>query len=172
MSNLDYFLAFLLLGYVWVGFSTGLIHSVGSLLGVIVAALGASRWFATLTPWVEPLVGSNTLAAAIISFVVLFLLINRGIGVILMLVDRVFNIVAVVPGMKILNRLGGAFFGFLEGAFAIGITLHFISRLPANGTVAGAFEHSRLVPRFLDISAWLVALLPEVLQNARSILQK
>lgn len=171
MTGLDFILLLLLASYVWIGFSTGLIHSLGSLVGVIVGALAASHWFADWTPRLSGLVGGE-LPAAVVAFVAIFLIVSRGTGLLFALVNRLFNLLAVIPGIKLLNRLGGGVFGLLEGIFGIGLTLNFLARLPINEGVAHALDRSLLVPVFVGLSGWLVALLPAVMRNAKSVLQR
>lgn len=171
MTGLDFFLLVFLASYVWVGFASGLIQSVGSLLGLFLGVFAAARWFAWLGPVIAPLVGGD-LAGSIVAFVLLFIIVSRLTGFVVALINKIFNLIAIVPGLKLMNRLGGAVFGFVEGAFAIGITLHFISRLPIGETVTHSLTTSRLVPYFTNLSGWLVGLLPEVLRHTQSVLIK
>lgn len=171
MTGLDFFLLVFLASYVWVGFASGLIQSVGSFLGLFLGVFAASRWFAWLGPVIAPLVG-GALAGSIVAFILLFVVVSRFTGIVVVLINKIFNLIAIVPGLRLTNRLGGAAFGFVEGALAIGITLHFVSRLPIGATATHALTTSRLVPYFAKVTDWLVGLLPEVLRNVQSVLMQ
>ncbi len=171
MTGLDFFLLVFLASYVWVGFASGLISSVGSLLGLFLGVFAAARWFAWLAPIIAPIVGGG-LAAVVIAFVLIFVVVSRFTGIVVVLINKIFNLMAIVPGLRLMNRLGGGVFGFVEGALAIGITLHFVSRLPIGGSATHALTTSRLVPFFTNVAGWLVGLLPEVLRNVQSVLMK
>ena len=83
-----------------------------------------------------------------------------------------FNFFAVVPGLKMLNRLGGAIFGFLEGGLFIGMSLQFISRLPISDKFAQTIADSQFGAYFLKLTAWLVPLFPSILKNATDAVDK
>lgn len=169
MTPLDFGLTLILASYVWVGLTAGLIQSLGSLLGVVLAALAASRWFNLLTPVFESWVG-GPVPAAVIAFIIIFLAVSRGVGFVFTIINRLFNVVALLPGVRVTNVLGGGLFGFLEGVFAIGITLHFLARLAVSQTVTDALDAAALVPIFAGAAGWLVGLLPELLRQAQSVL--
>lgn len=167
MTSLDFLLILFLGGYVLAGWGAGLIHGVGSLVGIFLGVLAASRWFAWLAPKLKGAMGET--AATIIAFALIFLVVTRLVGLAFAVLNRVFNLVAIVPGMKMTNRFLGAVLGFLEGVFAVGITLHFVSRLPFGETVTNALEASALAPLFAAPTAWLVGLMPEVIRTAESV---
>lgn len=165
MTPLDFLLLFILASYVWVGLATGLIQSIGSLLGVVFGAFAASHWY-------QGLVSGESVTGSMLAFIFLFIVVSRGIGLVFALINRLFNLAALLPGVKLTNALGGALFGFLEGTFAVGITLHFLSRLPLSESITDALNRSLFVPYFVALSGWLVGLLPEVLRQAESVFKK
>ncbi len=169
--NLSWFDLLLLLsifGYVWGGFWAGLIQSVGGLVGLFVGAIVASRSYEHYAAWVSPVFNNNQVLAKAFAFILIFLIVTRLIGALFWLVNKIFNFIAIIPGLKFINRLGGAVFGFLEGALFIGITLQFISRLPISTPFAGTIAHSTIAKYFLDITGWLVPLFPKILKEAQN----
>lgn len=155
-------------GYVWGGFWTGLIQSVGGLVGLFVGQIVASRWYEHFGNLLSPVFKDNHLVANIFAFILLFLLVSRLVGLLFWLVNKVFNFIAIIPGLKMVNRLGGAVFGLLEGALFIGITLQFLAHLPISTPFAGTIANSAMAKYFLDITAWLVPLFPAFIKNAEN----
>lgn len=166
MSWFDIILAVSLIGFVWGGFWTGLIQSIGGIIGLFLGQLLASRLYEPFAGVIEPLFKGNAVAAKIAAFLLLFLLITRLIGLVFMLIEKMFNLVAIFPGIKTLNRLGGALLGFLEGALFIGIALQFIVHLPISLPFAENIEKSVLAGIALAVSGWLVPLFPKILKDA------
>lgn len=166
MNWLDLTLLLALLSYVWGGFSAGLIRAIGGIIGLVVGAFVASRWYESLTPTVTPIIGGNELVGKIAAFVVLFFVASQAVAIVVWFVNKLFNIVAIVPGLKLFNKFGGAVFGFLEGALFLGLTLQFTNRLPLPEAWVSSLDKSFMVPFLLSISGWLVPFLPKVLKEA------
>lgn len=172
MNWLDWLLIASIFGYVWGGFWTGLIQSVGGLVGLFLGSIVASRLYDRVGDFTQPLFGGNGLVADIVAFLFLFLLINRLVGLAFFLVNKMFNLVAVLPGMKLMNRFGGAVFGLLEGGLFVGISLQFISRLPISTPFATTVAESTVAGIFLAIAGWLVPLFPEFIRQAENAVDR
>lgn len=162
----DLLLLLTIFGYVWGGFWTGLIQSIGGLVGTFVGVIVASRTYVSLGDWSSLVFANNHTLANVFAFVLVFLIVSRLIGLAFFLVNKIFHFIAIIPGLKFINRLGGAIFGFLEGALFIGITLQFMSRLPISSGFAETLAHSKLSHYFLAVTAWLVPLFPAFLKQA------
>lgn len=167
LSWFDLLLLLSVFGFVWGGFWTGLIQAVGGVVGLFLGSIIASRYYERFADTVTPVFGGNAVAGKIFAFILIFLLVTRLVGVLFWLVNKIFNFMAIVPGLKFINRLGGAIFGFLEGALFVGITLQFITRLPISTPFAGTIAHSTIAKYFLDVTAWLVPLFPKFLKQAQ-----
>ncbi|MBI3120050.1 MAG: CvpA family protein [Candidatus Kerfeldbacteria bacterium] len=139
------------------GFRKGLIYAVGGILGFIVATFLASRWYEGLG---ETFGGS--IASEIISFIVLYVLISGvimwGVG----LINSTFNLIAIIPGMKLLNRLLGTVVGVLEGALFIGIVVLAVRHITGNTDFVA---DSEVVQWCVKIARLLVPLLPAEMKN-------
>ncbi len=168
----DLLLVLTIFGYVWGGFWTGLIQSVGGIVGLFLGEIIASRNYVHFGDLMTPVFNGNHILANVFAFILIFLIVTRLVGLAFILVNRIFNFIAIVPGLKFLNRLGGAIFGFLEGALFIGITLQFISRLPISTPFATTLANSKLSHYFLSITAWLVPLFPGFLKQAENSVNK
>ena len=169
MTLFDFILLVILFGFIWSGFWTGLIRAFGAIVGVFAGAFLAGYWYDEVGGWVGPFVGQNELARNIIGFIIVFLVVSQLIGVVFIIINKVFNIFTVIPGLKLINRLGGAILGFIEGTLAIGITLQFVSRLPISQVWADRLADSAVVAYFASLTGWLVPLFPQALESLKSI---
>ena len=172
MSLLDLAILLSVFSYVWGGLWTGLIQSIGGLVGLFLGGIIASRLYDNFGTLVKPVFNGNEIIASIFAFVLIFLIVTRLVGVAFFLVNKIFNFFAVVPGLKMLNRLGGALFGFLEGGLFIGMTLQFISRLPISDKFAQAIADSQFATYFLGLTAWLIPLFPKILKDATNAVNR
>ncbi len=166
LSWFDILLLVSAFGFVWGGFWTGLIQSIGGVIGLFVGQFVASRYYEHFAGIVAPVFGGNVIVGKVFAFILIFLLVTRLIGVAFLFVNKIFHLIAIVPGMKLVNRLGGAVFGFIEASLFIGISLQFLARLPISTGLAGTINHSAVAGYFLNITAWLVPLFPKVIKQA------
>lgn len=162
MSLFDLALVIIIAGYAWLGFRSGFIQAVGSIIGLVVAAWLAGLWYPALAVRLLPLVSNNENGANILAFFVLFLVLSKVVGLVFYIIDRVFHIIAVVPGLKLLNRLGGAVFGLVEGILFIGLVLTFAQPYAASTVFAQPLAESQFVDTLIAAAGWLAPLLPEI----------
>jgi len=153
-------------GFVWGGFWSGLIQSIGGVIGLFVGQFIASRYYEHFSGTVAPVFAGNTIASKVFAFVLIFLLVTRLIGLAFFFVNKIFHLFAIVPGMKMMNRLGGALFGIIEASLFIGISLQFMTRLPISVSFAQTVQDSVIAGYFLGVSAWLVPLFPKIIKQA------
>ena len=152
MNWLDIVLIILLVSAAVSGLFSGLIKMVLSLAGLVVGVIIAGR---TYIPLAENLTFiSNESAARVVAFALIFLaviLIAFLLGIIL---TRLVS--AILLGW--LNRVGGAFFGLLLGAFFISAILTlWVKYIGAGDTIITSGMASFLLDRF----PMALALLPE-----------
>lgn len=169
MTFLDVvFLAFLF-GFFWSGFKSGLIMAVGRLVGIVVGIVLAGRWYGAGAAVFRTL-GAVPTVADILGFLAVFVIVTNAVGIAAWLANKAFNIVAIIPGFKLLNRIGGAFLGLVEGVLILGVTLNFAARLPEIDILSDALRASTLVPILIGASSWLVPLLPRAIREVRSLI--
>lgn len=166
LSWFDILLLISVFGFVWGGFWSGLIQSIGGVVGLFVGQFVASRFYEQFASTVQPVFGGNPIAAKVFAFILIFLLVTRLVGTAFWLVNKIFHMIAIVPGMKFVNKLGGAIFGFIEASLFIGISLQFIAHLPISAGFAATLKNSALASYFLNITAWLVPLFPKILKDS------
>ncbi|MBI2984775.1 MAG: CvpA family protein [Candidatus Kerfeldbacteria bacterium] len=172
MSWLDWLLLLTLFSFVWGGFWTGLIQSIGGVVGLLVGVIVASHYADQFGQVLTPVFAGQEVWASIAAFFLLFLLVTRLIGLLFVLVNRIFNLVAIVPGMKLVNRLGGAAFGFLEGALFLGVMLQYAVRLPLGPRLSEAIAESSWAKMLMTVAAWLVPLFPPALKGAEKAIDR
>lgn len=155
-------------GFVWGGFWTGLIQSIGGVIGLFLGQFIASRYYENFAGAVAPVFGGNAIASKVFAFILIFLFVTRLTGLVFLFVNKIFHLFAIVPGMKFVNKLGGAIFGFIEASLFIGISLQFLSRLPISAGLAETIKNSAIATYFLNITGWLVPLFPKILKDSQN----
>lgn len=170
MNIVDMSLLVALGGFILYGFWFGIIHMVGALLGVIVGAVAAGRLYVPVSAWVAPLVGGNLNLAKIIAFVVLFVLINKLVGLVFWVVEKIFKFIAIIPFLKTFNRLLGAALGLLEGTLVLGLVVYFASRFPVSAAFDALMDGSTVAHALLPVGSILAPLLPLAVRAAQSFM--
>ncbi|MDD5031772.1 MAG: CvpA family protein [Patescibacteria group bacterium] len=171
MGIFDIILLIILAGFVFYGLFFGLIRTLGSLVGVIVGAWLASRFYLEVFSWVKDLAfGFNNLGKVVV-FIILFALINRLVCFIFVILDRTFDIISIIPFLKTINRLAGAFLGLLMGGLILGLILYVAARYAVLGNFFGnCLANSEVAPRLIKFAGVLTPLLPEVLKKLQSLI--
>jgi membrane protein required for colicin V production len=168
---LDIILLLILAGFVFYGLFFGLLKTVGSLAGVVVGAWGAGQLYLKVFDWAKNLAFGHDDWGKVISFIICFTVINRLVGLLFALLDRTFNLISIIPFLKTINRLGGALLGFVEGGLVLGLMLYVIGRYPlAAGLINPFLAKSQLVPFLLQFTGVLKPLLPQLLQQLKSVI--
>ncbi|MBI5732174.1 MAG: CvpA family protein [Candidatus Magasanikbacteria bacterium] len=170
MTHLDIILLIILGGFALFGLWFGLIHTLGSLLGTIIGAFVSSHFYGPIAAWVGQLTGGNENLVKIVVFILLFTIVNRLVGFVFWLMERVFNILKIVPFLSAINRLLGGIFGLFEGTLVLGLVLFFISKFPFSDWLIPALAKSTVAASLIKISSLLWPLLPAALKQIQSVL--
>lgn len=172
MTWLDLLLLLALFSYTWGGFQAGLIEAIGGLVGLVIGAVVASSQYVHFAPAFAGWVGGNELISKVVAFGVILFVVSRLVAIIIWFVNKLFNIVAIVPGLKLLNKLAGAVFGLLEGALFLGLVLQVANRLPVPDNWAHALQGSMIAPFLIHVSGWLVPFLPAALKTSTEAIKR
>lgn len=165
MSFVDIILLIFLGGFVLFGFWFGIIHTLGALIGTILGAYIASHYFSSVAIFIGDKIGGNLPVLKIILFILIFTVVNRLVGLLFYLAEKVFNVLSIIPFLKTINRLAGAVLGFIEGALVIGLILHVAGTVPLSSWFVGmVLEPSSIARYLLGVARVLVPLLPEALR--------
>lgn len=155
LQTVDLVLSVAMLAFILYGLWQGLIRTVGSLAGVILGTVVATHFY-------DRIATTNT--GKVIAFVALYIVGSRLVALGFYFLEKLYNAIAIIPGMKLANRIAGAALGFLEGAMVIGILVHFANIFPLE-SVRSFLAHSALVPFFLRVGSYAVALFPDALRR-------
>jgi len=166
MSVFDVALLVILAGFVFYGLFFGLIRTLGSLIGWLAGLWLTFVFYLTVFDWVKNLFFGHELAGKVITFIVLFTLINRLIGFIFVLLDRTFDLISIIPFLKTINRLAGAALGFIEGGLVLGLALLFISETAFSGWLAA----SKVAPFLIGFAKAIMPLLPGLLERVKGVM--
>ena len=170
LTILDFILIIILFFFAFAGFFFGLIRSIGSLVGTILGIIIAANYFQSITDWIGLPFGLGENTIRIIIFLLIFVIINRFVGLIFLLLNKFFNLFSIIPFLKTINRIAGLIFGFIEGGVILGVLLVFVIKFPFAGVLIPAIEASQVAKYLFEIGTWLMPLLPELFEQAKSII--
>jgi uncharacterized membrane protein required for colicin V production len=161
---LSFFLLVLLFGFVLFGLWFGFIHALGSLLGTVVGALIAGRLYEPIASWISSATSWDANVLRVVCFLVIFVVVNRTLGLLLYVVERIFRFLSIIPFVRTIDRLLGGILGFLEGVFVLGLTLYVASRI-VTGPLAAAIPGSSVASWLMQTAGVLVPLLPAIVRQ-------
>jgi membrane protein required for colicin V production len=169
MTIFDVILLIAISGFVFFGLFFGLIHTLGSLVGLVAGTWLAGHYYETVAESTKFMFGSQLNLSRIIIFIIIFTIANRLIGFLFYLIDKVFKIISIIPFLKTINRLLGAILGLVEGLLAVGLFLYVAAKYPISPWFTGVLEQSQVAPALAEVSKILTPLLPDALKQLQSI---
>jgi len=147
----DITLLFIIAFFVLFGFMFGAIQTFGAVVGIGAGAYIANNYYAIGIPFVSGFV-SQPMIAKIVSYILVFVVVNRLIGLVFMVLDKIFDLLKIIPFLSTINRLGGAVLGLIEGVTVVAVVLFFISgfvsKIPA---LNSALNASAVAPVLITI---------------------
>jgi len=165
MIILDYILLGIILLWALLGFKKGFLESLGSLVGIIIAVLLASRFYPNVSSWL----GGNNFTN-IIAFVVLFGLSTKIMSLIFWILGKIFKLVTILPFISTFDRFLGFILGLAGGIFTLSIVLYFLSKYPLNDWLTEQMGVSLVAKVLLSIGLIFVPLFPEAIKKLKSII--
>lgn len=173
MSILDICLLVILIGTVLNGLFKGLINLLGRVVGLLVGAFIASHFYLTFFSWSESIYDLNDALGKILSFIILFIVATELIDLVFKMIEKVFNLMAIIPGSKYLNNIAGGILGFFEGALFLGLIIYVVSRYAVIGNllgIGGQLTNSVVAPILLKIVNIILPILPDTLKTLKSVI--
>lgn len=161
ITPFDLILILINFSFVLFGLWFGLIHAVGGLLGTVVGAVIAAKYY---KKW------GTTNLSQVISFIVLFTLGSRITGFIFSGIEKLLKMANILPGIKTINRLAGGILGLVEGAIVIGVALVFATRFPFPALIT-AVGKSELAQFLIGVGTTVLPLFPQVLKQVQEASQ-
>ncbi len=165
----DMVLLLAIAGFAFTGFWFGLIHMAGSFIGIVIAAVISGKYFEFIAEKLSFLFGGNENLGRVITFILIFVLVTRLVGVVFWLINKLFNLLSIIPFLKTFNRLGGAILGLVEGIVLTSLALFLLVRYPLGQTITNGLANSRVVEYLLDIANKVAPLLPDVVEQAKAV---
>ena len=166
MPIFDIILLIILFGFIFYGLFFGLIRTLGSLLGVVIGLWLTFVFYPMVFNWAKYLFFGHEFFGKIITFIILFTIINRLIGFIFAVLDRTFDLLSIIPFLKTINRLAGAILGFLEGGLVLGLILLYISQTSFGGWLAS----SQVAPFLIKFTKAISPLIPQLVDKIKGLM--
>ncbi len=171
MSYFDIGLLVILSCFIINGLTKGLIRLLGQVVGLIVAAYISSHFYLTFYQWGKDIVNFSEGTEKFLSFLVLFILVSSLIGVVFAVIEKIFNLISIIPFTKTINRLLGGALGLFEGSLALGLILFVAARYAwIGGLFGGQLINSQVSPWLIKVANIVLPFLPEALKALKSII--
>ena len=134
MSTLDIILALFLFYFAFRGFSSGLIVSIATLVGLILGFYAASHFSEFTSNWLQHDMGLKSGNIRLIAYVVTFVI----VVILIFLLGKFLTGVVKTVGLGIVNRLAGALFGIAKGLLIASFVFLLFARIDPNETLITA----------------------------------
>lgn len=171
MSIFDVVLLIILFGFIFYGLFFGFIRALGGFFGVFVGAFLASRFYLPVAAWANQWFFGYSNLGKIVVFILLFSLFSKLTGLVFYFIEKIFNIIAIIPFLKTFNRLLGAVLGLLTGSLCLGLFIYLASRYTLiNDWLGNSLINSKIAPFLLKVANLLLPFLPEVLKKLQSLI--
>jgi len=170
LTILDLILLIILFIFIAFGFTMGLVQTIGALIGVVVGGWLAGIFYEPVGAWLEPILLGNAITARIIAFILVFTIVNRLIGLAFWIINKIFNLVSIIPFTKSLNRFLGALLGFLEGTLAIGIVLYFTSQITISPWWLEKLAESQVSMWLIEMANFLSPIIPVLFDKVNPLI--
>ena len=171
MSYFDIGLLVILISFVCNGLAKGLIKLLGQVVGLIVASYVASHSYLIFYEWGKNLVNWSEGTEKFLSFIILFVLITTIVGFAFVLIEKVFDLISIIPFTKLINRLLGGALGLLEGSLSLGLILFVAVRYAWIGGLMGKqLVDSQVAPWLIKVATIVMPFLPDTLKALKSII--
>lgn len=151
MTIFDTFLLLSWAGFVFYGLFFGLIRVVGSIAGVVIGAIGTYYFYLDFYNLIQSWFFGLDNIGKVVSFILLFGIINKIVGLIFAIVDKTYNIISILPFLKSINRIGGAVLGLLQGGLVLGLLLYALSKYQFFNLLSKMINDSVLYPVLIKI---------------------
>lgn len=164
MVLLDILIIFIIAIFIFKGLKLGLIEAVGGIVGIIVGIILANQYYPGIAEWLSGFVKSP-LVAGVGGYILAFIIINRLVALGFWLINKMFNIVAIIPFLKSFNHLLGGLFGFIEGVLILGIAFYLLTLVPFGEKLLPPDTNSKFAPQLISVGKLIDPFLPDSLKQ-------
>lgn len=166
----DMILLLAIAGFAFSGFWFGFIRMLGGLLGLVAVAIVSANYFEFIAEKLSFLFGGSEMIGKVIAFVLIFAFVTTVVSGIFWIINKLFNLLSIIPFLKTINRLAGAILGFIEGIALFGIILFFAVRYPLGETITSSLSSSIVVDWLLGVANRVAPLLPDFVDKAQAMI--
>ncbi|MEK7167845.1 MAG: CvpA family protein [Patescibacteria group bacterium] len=160
-SLVDVILIVIVLVFALTGFAWGLIQGIGALVGLAAGIFAATNYYFILAGWLTPIFLGNAVLAKIVAFIAIFAIANRLVGLVFWIINKTFNIIAIIPFIKPINRIAGLILGLAEGIIITGVSLYVIAKFGGNiPWLAETLNNSQVAHWLVSATQFLNSFLP------------
>jgi membrane protein required for colicin V production len=153
MSLVDILIWAVVLIFFAKGFWKGLVREVCTLAGLVAGGWAAFRYSSPLAEVMRPFIHLPEHVAGALAFLVIFFL----IGLLFFLIGYLLTVVFKIMLLGGINRVGGALFGLLEGAFILCMVLALGTTSPMPVKLRAALERSPSARPFIQTGNDIIA---------------
>ncbi len=155
MNLIDILVWAVLLAFIIKGFFKGLVREVCYLVGLVMGIWAACKYYQSLSEAIRHYIHLPHNVSIIISFILIFL----AIGLLFFFLGNLLTAVFKIALLGGINRLGGAIFGFVQGALVLCMLLYFATAKPMPSKLKLKLEKSHAASFFITcgrdiISGW------------------
>lgn len=171
MSYFDIALLVILAGFLINGLTKGLIRLLGQVVGLIAASYLSSHFYLTFYQWGQAIVNWSEGTEKLLAFIILFILISSLMSALFIVIEKIFNLISIIPFTKLINRLLGGALGLLEGSLVLGLILFVAVRYTWIDSLLGnQLVSSQVSPWLIKVANIVMPFLPEALKALKSII--
>lgn len=163
-AHMSYFDAVLIVGFLFTwayGWGKGVIRGIGVFLAIGIGAFIASWLY---TPAARA-IGGGTFKS-VLAFAVIFVLANRLVTLFVLVLDKFWGMIQIIPLTKFINKLLGGVFAI--GAYIIGIGIAFpvLMRMVTNQFIVDQIQKSLFLKLIFALAGILLPILPPPIREA------
>lgn len=166
INSIDALLGLWLILAAFHGFAAGFIRMIGTIIGLIAGLVVAGWYYEGVTAWtlgyMPTWLHSFENWIQIGTFIVIFLVFGKVMGLIFEAVNTMFSI---IPVVGLLNRLGGLLVSVAEAVLVIATILFVLSRYPVLAKWQTLAMQSTIAQNISNITPILEPLYPELLKQ-------
>jgi uncharacterized membrane protein required for colicin V production len=143
MNYLDIIFIIIILFFTFNGLRKGLVKVVGGILGIFVGIYFAGLFYLQFSEWLQTVTQIfGSMESNIVSFIVVFILVNRLFALIIFLLDKIVSI----PIINSINKLLGGTLGFLQGALIVTLIVTVFTNLGSFVGADNVISNSQIAP--------------------------
>lgn len=168
MGIFDTILLIIIAGFVFYGLFFGLIKTVGSLVGVVLGIFIANMFYLQFFDLAKGMMFGFDRTGKFVCFFIIFTIANRLICFLFSLLDKALTVISLIPFVKLINRLGGAILGFVEGSVILGLIFFYINHFNILKSLSKTIDSSKIVPVTVKFAQNFLHFLPAIIDKVKN----